>query len=228
MRAHTFALLLLTVSACGFGDKGDSAEGSAEGEAPRDPYPLCETYNGGHFFLAQWQVLYDPIDFDGESWDWDGDGIVDFYETYEEAIDLLMEIYGAGAYTEVVDLLLPYAEDAAEIMLSPYVSPDPYSEIYYWDGSEDIFQLDANFAEDQNLAAWEPLEVTTSTAYDGFIFDYFDEDLALDDYTGSVAIDRAGLRSFADCGPFVYVFTDREMDERGDRLRAIAFEIESW
>jgi hypothetical protein len=46
-------------------------------------------------------------------------------------------------------------------------------------------------------------------------------------YAGWDYLDREFVRAVADCGPFVYVYTDRDMADFDSRVRAIGIEVES-
>ena len=244
MRTSLFAASLLLLPACaldqalidalGLDEKGgsegpaDKDETEEETEEERDPYPDCGQFRGNHFYIPTWQVLYDPLDFYGESWDWDGGGIEDFYGEVDELVELLATIYGYGEYIEVVELLVPVAEDLAQLLMSPYVSPDPLTSLSYYDGTDVYEGWEEQSPEDQNLATVEDLEVNLTMRDELIFFDYYDVDVAFDDYVGYLSADKGGLQSFADCGPYVYVLTDAEMRDWDTRIRAFAFEVQSW
>ena len=124
---------------------------------------------------------------------------------------------------------MPLIDELAPILASPYVSPDPMSQWYYYDGADISDGMGENWHdEDQNLVEYADLEVSFAGASDAYLIEVYDRDLVLDDYAGWDYLDRDFLRAIADCGPYTYIYTDREMEGGETRLRAIGLEVESW
>jgi hypothetical protein len=222
----------------GSGGDGASADGSAdeggeddptEGQADPPDDGLCGRSTASHFYVARLELLIDPLDFADESWDWDGGGIEEFWDEYSWLIEFFATYTGYGDAYEVVDLLVPIADAAAPILASPYVSPDPMAVWWHLDRAGEWWELDEIWHDDdQNLLQYRDLELTFNNGDEALVVDVYDRDLAFDDYAGWDYLDREFVRSVADCGPFVYVYTDRQMADLDSRVRAIGIEVESW
>lgn len=211
----------------GGGGAGDGGGAAGDGGAQTAPSG-CGESTSSRFYLASFQMLIDPVDFADESWDWDGGGIADFWDEYSWMIELLATGFGyEGAYT-TAEMLIPYADELAPILASPYVSPDPMVEQWACDTSDCTFAGEDWFDDDQNLVEYRDAEVRFTNDDDFLWLDLYDRDLVVDDYVGGEYLDRPLLRALADCGPVVFVYTDRQMSTWETRIRAVGFEIESW
>lgn len=232
---HRLASLLFPLSValfvlgCEGGGASDKGGGGSRAVEAADPYPGCGQSQASRFYVARLQLLVDPVDFAGESWDWDGGGIAEFWSEYDWFIEFVATYTGYGEAYDVVDMLIPYVDEAAPLLASPYVSPDPRSSWGYFDGDSLSDGYDEVWhADDQNLLEFSDLEVDLPQEDHALVVEVYDRDLAFDDYVGWELLGIGLLRLVADCGPFTYVYTDSEMSDYESRIRAIGIEVESW
>ena len=144
-------------------------------------------------------------------------------------IELLASYTGYGEAYEVVDLLVPLADEAAPILASPYVSPDPMAVWWEIDRGGEWSEIDEVWHDDdQNLLQYRDLEVRFTSDEQALVIEVYDRDFAFDDYAGWDYLNRGFLRAVADCGPYIYVYTDRQMGEFDSRVRAFGIDVESW
>lgn len=221
--AHS-ATLLIVLSAFSTACQRDTAD-----EDPPDAYPDCGEYAGNHFLVNQLAIGIDPIDFAGESWDWDGQGIGDFWERYGALVDALLWVATEGGYQPgSSDWAFELADEFAPLLLSPYVSPDLTMEWFWWDGHDATYVDAIDNHDNETVMVLAPFELEFSSDESGWYIDMFDRDIAFDDYAGWMYLDGPSLRGVADCGPLVFVFQDATMDEYDTRVRFFVLDVESW
>jgi hypothetical protein len=222
-KTHWPALALLWILAPACSGAGDGDDDDDDDRV--DPYPDCGRTNTNAFFIRGLQLLIDPIDFAGESWDWDGGGLVDFQEEYDAYLAAAAALTGNGAQYATAELLLPLVESTTEMLASPYVSPDPILDIYRGD-EVNLERMESwSYPEDQNLVWLNDVDVILGE--DEYLaLNVFDEDPAFDDPVGTEFFSAASLRTFCDCGPVVMVFSDVELARWDTRIRALALEVE--
>lgn len=232
------ALTLTLAAACEGGTSKAEADGGGDDQGGDDQggdggggdeTGGCGRSTAKHFALVRLELLIDPLDFAEEPWDWDGGGIEEFWDEWSWYYELLAEVTGNGAAYDVVDLLVPLADEAAPILASPYVSPDPLAVWTEVDRSGAQYAL-GEFAheDDQNLLRYQDLELSFANRDEFIMIDVYDRDLAFDDYAGWDLLSLDVLQPIADCGPAVYVYSDDEMYAFDSRVRAIGLEVESW
>ena len=212
------------------GDCDDTSSGVYPGNGCGDdpepePVDTCGVDSGLNFRVNSFQVLFDPVDFDGDTWDWDGGGISDFWDQYGDFIDLLLEYGTEGEYEAgTLDDYMPAADAGAGLVTSGYVAPDITLTIDYFDGSELGFVQTLDFDED-NAQVGMSGEADFDGEDDAYVFTAEDRDWDWNDEMKGFAWTPDIFRAFANCGPVTYVFSDAEMDDSESRIRAIALDI---
>ncbi len=220
-----------TPGQAGDGDnQGDGADGDEDEYIPPEPYPGCREYSGNRYYVRDYVVLMDPVDFYGESWDWDGGGIGEFEEQYGDYIDYLVFILSEGQVQPgSLDLYWELAEIFAPIVASYYVSPDLTADVYWWDDrSEELEFLGYQDNYDESTVfPFGSFEMQVRTSYDGYYLEFYDRDLAFDDYAGWTVLDGFLLAETVDCGPMVWLLDDATMRAWDTRVRAVYLEVEA-
>ena len=211
------------------GGEGAGDGGSGDGGSGGGGDDLCGTYTGDHFLVAQLSIGIDPADYAAEPWDWDGEGIADFWGDYGDLIDFALVLASQGGYQAGnLDLAVQLADAFAPLLMSPYVSPDLLVEEYWID---DYGETPLGSTENIDNTIWFELgdyEVTMDDPTAWWWLEFHDRDLAFDDYAGFMWFDQETFQSFADCGQVTWVLSDQEMAEMDTRVRFVEFEVESW
>ena len=209
-----------------FDDDGDAwseVEGDCNDSDPAVNPGIAEF----DFSLLRLDMYYDPTDFAGESWDWDGGGLSDFYAKNASWVDLLGELALEGQYSaEAMEELLPVVEDALGWLLSSYVSPDITVTPYRWDGRQWVERSSYVNDEDDLVVLFPPVTSSFTGIDEGVFFDGVDRDVAFDDPMGGIYLGVEDYRYFAGCGVQWIVFSDADMDSMETRVRLIAVEVE--
>ncbi len=221
----TAACLLVLAPAC-------SADGGGKGKnggQHDDDYPACGNPDATHFLVNQLTIGIDPLDYAGESWDWDGGGIAEFWDEYDTYIELALVLASEGTYQMgSLDDVVALMDIAAPILLSPYVSPDLDIQWTWWDGVNEFDDGTDQNPEDTNLVDYTSLEMGFPDDESAWFLDFYDRDLTVDDYAGWTFLDLWLLQEAADCGPVVMVLDDYTMSDWDTRVRFVVLDVESW
>ena len=233
------ACLLLGLTGCGMSlldgkadadddddDAGDDADVGGGGGGSADP---CGRYTGDRFFVASLTIGVDPVDFEQESWDWDGTGIADFWSQYDELIEFALLIASEGAYQRgSLDLAVQLADAFAPLIMSEYVSPDLRLEEFWVDDESDEFLGSVDNVDNTIWMRFADFELRLPDPDRWWWLQFYDRDLAFDDYAGWMAFDQWTFQQLADCGQATWVLTDADMAEYETRVRFVELEVESW
>jgi len=238
------ACLLLGLTGCGLSlldgkadadddddDAGDDADidGGGGGGGSGGSTDPCGRYTGDRFFVASLTIGVDPVDFEQESWDWDGTGIADFWSQYDELIEFALVIASEGTYQRgSLDLAVQLADAFAPLIMSEYVSPDLRLEEFWVDDDSDEFLGSVDNFDNTIWMRFADFEIRLPDPDRWWWLQFYDRDLAFDDYAGWMAFDQWTFQQLADCGQATWVLTDADMDLYETRVRFVELEVESW